>query len=89
MVDQLPLPPGWEIRFNDENKKYFIDHNTKTTTYKGKYYTKCTVFLILLRITDPRTKAMESETEAGVPAAYERSFKWKVGHFRHLCAVRS
>lgn len=23
----------------------------------------------------------------GVPAAYERSFKWKVGHFRNLCAV--
>ena len=23
----------------------------------------------------------------GVPATYERSFKWKVGHFRNLCAV--
>lgn len=25
----------------------------------------------------------------GVPMAYERSFKWKVGHFRNLCAVSS
>ena len=23
----------------------------------------------------------------GVPVVYERSFKWKVGHFRNLCAV--
>ena len=23
----------------------------------------------------------------GIPVQYERSFKWKVGHFRNLCAV--
>ncbi len=23
----------------------------------------------------------------GVPIVYERSFKWKVGHFRNLCVV--
>ena len=44
--------------------------------------------------TDPR-KPVEGGSSAaagpigqyGVPAAYERSFKWKVGHFRNLCAV--
>ena len=35
MADQLPLPKGWEIRFTEDNKRYFIDHNTKTTTFKG------------------------------------------------------
>ena len=29
----------------------------------------------------------ENVGQYGVPAAYERSFKWKVGHFRNLCAV--
>lgn len=45
MAEQLPLPRGWEIRFTKDNKKYFIDHNTKTTTFIGNdmfiatYYT--------------------------------------------------
>lgn len=29
-----PLPPGWEIRFDQFNRPYFVDHNTRTTTYK-------------------------------------------------------
>ena len=29
----------------------------------------------------------DSTGQYGVPAVYERSFKWKVGHFRNLCAV--
>ena len=36
MVEQLPLPCGWEIRYTENNKKYFIDHNTRTTTFEGK-----------------------------------------------------
>lgn len=35
MADQLPLPRGWEIRFTENKKKYFIDHNTRTTTFVG------------------------------------------------------
>lgn len=38
MAEQLPLPRGWEIRYT-ENNKYFIDHNTQTTTLKGSYET--------------------------------------------------
>ena len=45
--------------------------------------------------TDPRAEPSASGTanggehigQYGVPAAYERSFKWKVGYFRNLCAV--
>lgn len=44
---------------------------------------------------DPRVEPSTSGTvnggehigQYGVPAAYERSFKWKVGYFRNLCAV--
>lgn len=29
--DQLPLPPGWSIDYTLRGRKYYIDHNTKTT----------------------------------------------------------
>lgn len=33
-VSQLgPLPSGWEMRLNPTGKVYFVDHNTKTTTW--------------------------------------------------------
>ncbi|KAI8983859.1 hypothetical protein BDB01DRAFT_790372 [Pilobolus umbonatus] len=28
-----PLPPGWEMRKNTEGRPYFVDHNTRTTTW--------------------------------------------------------
>lgn len=28
-----PLPAGWEMAFNDENKIYFVDHNSKSTSW--------------------------------------------------------
>lgn len=28
-----PLPPGWEMRTNPEGRSYFVDHNTRTTTW--------------------------------------------------------
>jgi len=28
-----PLPPGWEMRGSSSGRKYFIDHNTQTTTW--------------------------------------------------------
>lgn len=35
MADQLPLPLGWEMRFTEQGVKYFVDHNTRTTTFQG------------------------------------------------------
>ncbi|XP_043272958.1 scaffold protein salvador isoform X1 [Venturia canescens] len=29
--DELPLPPGWSVDFTLRGRKYYIDHNTKTT----------------------------------------------------------
>ncbi|KAI8972706.1 E3 ubiquitin-protein ligase RSP5 [Pilobolus umbonatus] len=28
-----PLPAGWEIRTNSDGRRYFVDHNTRTTTW--------------------------------------------------------
>ena len=33
-VEEDPLPEGWEIRFNNEGIQYFVDHNTRTTTFQ-------------------------------------------------------
>ncbi|RWS05611.1 protein salvador 1-like isoform X3 [Dinothrombium tinctorium] len=30
-TEELPLPPGWSVDYTMRGKKYFIDHNTKTT----------------------------------------------------------
>ncbi|CAI8056242.1 NEDD4-like E3 ubiquitin-protein ligase WWP1, partial [Geodia barretti] len=72
MAEQLPLPLGWEMRYTEQGVKYFVDHNTRTTTFQ-----------------DPRKPdgaASGPKGLYGVPLAYERGFRWKVGHFRNLCA---
>lgn len=30
-IEELPLPPGWSVDFTLRGRKYYIDHNTKTT----------------------------------------------------------
>ena len=44
MVDQLPLPQGWERRFTEQGVKYFMDHNTRTTTFQGMH--ACTLYFV-------------------------------------------
>lgn len=29
--EELPLPPGWSVDYTMRGRKYYIDHNTKTT----------------------------------------------------------
>jgi hypothetical protein len=29
-----PLPPGWEMRFDQYGRKYYVDHNTRSTTWE-------------------------------------------------------
>ncbi|XP_071091947.1 E3 ubiquitin-protein ligase Su(dx)-like [Haliotis cracherodii] len=29
-----PLPPGWEMRLDQHNRPYYVDHNTRTTTWE-------------------------------------------------------
>jgi len=28
-----PLPSGWELRYDPQGRPYYVDHNTKTTSY--------------------------------------------------------
>ncbi|XP_026852333.2 NEDD4-like E3 ubiquitin-protein ligase WWP2 [Electrophorus electricus] len=34
MVQEPPLPPGWEMKYTSEGVRYFVDHNSRTTTFK-------------------------------------------------------
>nr|CAB3267777.1 NEDD4-like E3 ubiquitin-protein ligase WWP1 [Phallusia mammillata] len=100
------LPKGWEQRTEANGRAYFVNHNTRTTQWEDprtqgmvneapippgwemqytdegvRYFVdhnkKTTTFQ------DPRTGGKSAGH--GVPAAYERSFKWKLGQFRYLC----
>ncbi|KAK3571724.1 hypothetical protein QTP86_017841, partial [Hemibagrus guttatus] len=102
-----PLPPGWERRVDSNDRVYFVNHNTKTTQWEDprtqglqnedplpegweirytregvRYFvdhnTRTTTF------SDPRT-GKSSVTKGGPQIAYERSFRWKLAHFRYLC----
>ncbi|XP_051542583.1 NEDD4-like E3 ubiquitin-protein ligase WWP1 [Myxocyprinus asiaticus] len=101
-----PLPPGWERRVDANDRVYFVNHNTKTTQWEDprtqglqnedplpegweirytregvRYFvdhnTRTTTF------SDPRTG--KSSVIKGPQIAYERSFRWKLAHFRYLC----
>lgn len=78
-IQEEPLPTGWEMRYTEDGVRYFVDHNTRTTTFE-----------------DPRPGSIASGGCAGgqgggpkgaygVPAQYERSFRWKLNQFRYLC----
>ncbi|XP_023682955.2 NEDD4-like E3 ubiquitin-protein ligase WWP2 isoform X2 [Paramormyrops kingsleyae] len=34
MMQEPPLPPGWEMKYTPEGVRYFVDHNCRTTTFK-------------------------------------------------------
>jgi NEDD4-like E3 ubiquitin-protein ligase WWP1 len=64
-------------RYTEDGVRYFVDHNTRTTTFE-----------------DPRPGSAALGAAAngggpkgayGVPAQYERSFRWKLNQFRYLC----
>ncbi len=33
LLDQTELLPGWEERVDDRGRVYYVDHNTRTTTW--------------------------------------------------------
>lgn len=33
-TEEEPLPQGWEIRFDQYGRKYYVDHNTRSTTWE-------------------------------------------------------
>uniref|UniRef100_A0A8C7SM70 E3 ubiquitin-protein ligase n=1 Tax=Oncorhynchus mykiss TaxID=8022 RepID=A0A8C7SM70_ONCMY len=101
-----PPPPPPERRVDSNDRVYFVNHSTKTTQWEDprtqglqnedplpqgweirytregvRYFvdhnTRTTTF------SDPRTG--KSSVTKGPQIAYERSFRWKLAHFRYLC----
>jgi atrophin-1 interacting protein 5 (WW domain-containing E3 ubiquitin protein ligase 1) len=64
-----PLPNGWEVRYTASGEKFFVDHNTRRTTFEDPR---------------PGAQK-GAKGMYGVPRAYERSFRWKLSQFRYLC----
>uniref|UniRef100_A0A2K6CFA7 E3 ubiquitin-protein ligase n=1 Tax=Macaca nemestrina TaxID=9545 RepID=A0A2K6CFA7_MACNE len=151
------LPSGWEQRKDPHGRTYYVDHNTRTTTWerpqplppgrvddRGRVYYRPTmesvrnfeqvdstdrVYFVnhntkTTQWEDPRTQGLQNEeplpegweirytregvryfvdhntrtttfkdprngkssvTKGGPQIAYERSFRWKLAHFRYLC----
>ena len=91
MNQEDPLPPGWEMRITDDGVHYFVDHNTRTTTfqdprpgaakgYEDSLWVNVHIYLqlVFMFLNSPKGAY-------GVPIAYERSFRWKLSQFRYLC----
>lgn len=34
IMQEEPLPKGWEMRYTAEGVRYFVDHNSRTTTFQ-------------------------------------------------------
>lgn len=95
-VSQLgALPSGWEMRLTNTARVYFVDHNTKTTTWDGMCFSLLWRILHLncLELTsffftgcklDPR---LPSSLDQSVPQ-YKRDFRRKLIYFRSQPALR-
>ena len=68
-VKEEPLPQGWEMRYTEDKVPYFVDHNSRTTTFEDPR----------------PGAAKGPKGAYGVPVQYERSFRWKLSQFRYLC----
>uniref|UniRef100_A0AC35TLM2 E3 ubiquitin-protein ligase n=1 Tax=Rhabditophanes sp. KR3021 TaxID=114890 RepID=A0AC35TLM2_9BILA len=60
---------GWEMRFTKDGVPFFIDHNTKTTTYDDPR----------------TGRPIEPVCIQGLHLGADRTFKWKIAQFRYLC----
>ncbi|CAG2169848.1 unnamed protein product, partial [Oppiella nova] len=106
------LPEGWERRVDPSGRVYFVNHKNKTTQWEDprtqgketpnlaadiplpqgwemKYTTEGTPYFVdhntkTTTFNDPRGPKI-GKGQYGVPAAYERSFRWKLTQFRYLC----
>uniref|UniRef100_A0A8C0QP99 HECT-type E3 ubiquitin transferase n=1 Tax=Canis lupus familiaris TaxID=9615 RepID=A0A8C0QP99_CANLF len=86
-VTQSFLPPGWEMRIAPNGRPFFIDHNTKTTTWPGweeRIHLDGRTFYIdhnskITQWEDPR---LQNPAITGPAVPYSREFKQKYDYFR-------
>uniref|UniRef100_A0A3B3VNC8 WW domain-containing protein n=2 Tax=Poecilia TaxID=8080 RepID=A0A3B3VNC8_9TELE len=48
LLNEKPLPEGWEMRFTVDGIPYFVDHNRRTTTYIDPRTGKSSLYVFLL-----------------------------------------
>ena len=61
-VQEDPLPEGWEMRYTADGVRYFVDHNTRSTTFqdprsgaaKGLVFALCILRLVLHSLSELR-----------------------------------
>jgi len=47
VTQSVPLPPGWQMMFdNSTGRHFFVDHNTKTTTWDDPRHYMVVIFLL-------------------------------------------
>ncbi|KAF9246583.1 hypothetical protein BU15DRAFT_85326 [Melanogaster broomeanus] len=93
------LPAGWEERYTPEGRPYYVDHNTRTTTWVDPR--RQTIIRMRLTSTarvyfvDHNTKTttwddprLPSTLDANVPQ-YKRDFRRKLIYFRSQPAMRA
>ena len=91
VMDEEPLPEGWEMCKTTDERTYFIDHNTRTTTFEDPRQGKSTGYVCLCFCKVFRKGVVEysfwcrPKGAYGIPVAYERNFRWKLSQFRYLC----
>ncbi|XP_017348042.2 E3 ubiquitin-protein ligase NEDD4-like isoform X3 [Ictalurus punctatus] len=86
-VTQSFLPPGWEMRIAPNGRPFFIDHNSRTTTWPGweeRVHADGRTFYIdhntkNTQWEDPR---LQSPAITGPAVPYSREFKQKYDYFR-------
>eukprot|EP00049_Salpingoeca_infusionum_P025616 m.20709 g.20709 ORF g.20709 m.20709 type:complete len:835 (-) comp8195_c0_seq1:206-2710(-) len=66
--DQGPLPEGWEVRTDERGRPYYVDHNTRTTTWH-RPFTSMTSELN----EDLARFAEQSQTRQGTDAQEQRN----------------
>lgn len=44
--DLGPMPPGWEVRYTANGRKYYVDHNNRTTQFTDPRLS-CNISVIL------------------------------------------
>jgi E3 ubiquitin-protein ligase NEDD4 len=89
-VSQLgPLPSGWEMRLTSTARVYFVDHNTKTTTWDGKnaFVRRCEFLQTMTNIMELIDPRLPSSLDQNVPQ-YKRDFRRKLIYFRSQPALR-
>uniref|UniRef100_A0A3Q2DZA9 E3 ubiquitin-protein ligase n=1 Tax=Cyprinodon variegatus TaxID=28743 RepID=A0A3Q2DZA9_CYPVA len=96
-----PLPPAWERRVDSNDRVYFVNHSTKTTQWEdprtqGNKLNPANLMgqtwrwwrsinTLVFTWTTTSTGDATGKHTKGPQIAYERSFRWKLAHFRYLC----